>query len=239
MPYESLACPRCGSGSFQEVKSNTYFCNHCDNVFKYTRVPSAAGESSPAACDTCGVLAVGLCYICNSYFCNGHQAVRQNLGSPVPLTRFANICARCYPVHVKAEKDKKAEYSRRFGSEYLRDFAHQELEAAGLPSVLLVTVEKKRIEQRFGRTHESADVTPAGHGWLLGEFYWGWGAVLGSTTATRHNEKCQTVLQVRTVGTQLRRVVEKITEGYVVGDGQLRVSTEEICRAIHQLAGTS
>jgi hypothetical protein len=45
MPFESLSCPRCGSGDVQEVKPETYFCNHCDNVFKYVR-PSRPGSAS-------------------------------------------------------------------------------------------------------------------------------------------------------------------------------------------------
>ena len=227
MPYESLACPRCGSSSFQEVKPNTYFCNHCDNVFKYTRASSAAGGSSPASCDTCGVLAVGLCYLCHSYFCPGHQAVIEALGSPIPVRRFKDLCARCYPAYVQAEEDRKAAHIRRFGHGYLQEFARPELEAAGIPPVLLV-------EQRPGRSYESA-----GHGWLLGEFYWGWGEVPGSITARRHNDKCQTALQIGPERNQLRRVAEKIPEGYVLDDGILRVSVEEICRTIHQLAGTS
>jgi hypothetical protein len=44
MPFESLSCSRCGSGDVQEVKPETYFCNHCDNVFRYVR-PSRAGSA--------------------------------------------------------------------------------------------------------------------------------------------------------------------------------------------------
>jgi hypothetical protein len=70
MPYESLTCPKCGSGDCQEVKPGTYFCNHCDNVFRY--VPLTAQDGGIAACSTCGIVAVGLCRTCKRYFCISH-----------------------------------------------------------------------------------------------------------------------------------------------------------------------
>jgi hypothetical protein len=77
MPFESLSCPRCGSGDAQEVKPETYFCNHCDNVFKYVR-PSRAG--SAGGCEVsaerlpCGIPAIGRCRSCQRAFCLTHQA---------------------------------------------------------------------------------------------------------------------------------------------------------------------
>jgi hypothetical protein len=41
MPLESLACTNCGSPDVREVKSNIYFCNHCDGAEKQ-RVTSLA-----------------------------------------------------------------------------------------------------------------------------------------------------------------------------------------------------
>jgi hypothetical protein len=35
VPFESLSCTNCGSGDVQEVKPDTYFCNNCEQVFKY------------------------------------------------------------------------------------------------------------------------------------------------------------------------------------------------------------
>ena len=34
MPFETIACSRSGSADVQEVKPSTYFCNHCETVFK-------------------------------------------------------------------------------------------------------------------------------------------------------------------------------------------------------------
>jgi hypothetical protein len=66
MPFEGIACTNCGSGDFQEVKPSTYFCNNCDQVFKYvdpTRItvaPSFCDHGNPvdARCQVCGT---GMC----------------------------------------------------------------------------------------------------------------------------------------------------------------------------------
>jgi ribosomal protein L37AE/L43A len=74
MPLESIACTSCGATDVQEVKADTYFCNHCEGVFKYTKPRFAGG---PAVCevDGCGVLAIRRCVACSGPFCQGHSAV--------------------------------------------------------------------------------------------------------------------------------------------------------------------
>lgn len=77
MPFESLSCQRCGSADIQEVKPETYFCNHCDNVFKYVspgRTGSTGGCELPAGRQSCGVPATGRCRTCQRAFCGTHQA---------------------------------------------------------------------------------------------------------------------------------------------------------------------
>ena len=37
MPVEAITCTGCGSGDVQEVKADTYFCNHCESVFLVRR----------------------------------------------------------------------------------------------------------------------------------------------------------------------------------------------------------
>jgi hypothetical protein len=77
MPFESLSCQRCGSADIQEVKPETYFCNHCDNVFKYVS-PNQAGSTGgcevPAGGRPCGIPAIGRCTTCSRAYCGTHQA---------------------------------------------------------------------------------------------------------------------------------------------------------------------
>ena len=35
MALESVVCTHCGSGDVKEVKTNTFFCDHCESLFKY------------------------------------------------------------------------------------------------------------------------------------------------------------------------------------------------------------
>ncbi len=106
MPFESLSCLRCGSGDVQEVKPETYFCTHCDNVFKYVR-PSRTGATGgceiPAEGPDCGVPAIGRCRSCQRAFCITHQArvgegLRDCLDSElryVPGTCYPDWCIAC------------------------------------------------------------------------------------------------------------------------------------------------
>jgi hypothetical protein len=72
MPTETLICQQCGSADVQEVKPNTYFCNHCDAVFKHVTPSSTA----VAGCEIngCGIAAIRRCSSCGLAFCASHQA---------------------------------------------------------------------------------------------------------------------------------------------------------------------
>ncbi len=97
MPFESLSCQRCGSPNIQEVKPETYFCNHCDNVFKYVSpkgAGSAGGCELPTGGKFCGVPAVGHCNTCGRAFCSTHQAYDQNhIG--VVFRTYRDWCVSC------------------------------------------------------------------------------------------------------------------------------------------------
>ena len=121
MPFESLSCPRCGSGDVQEVKPETYFCNHCDNVFRYVRpgrAGSAGGCEIPAEGLACGVPAIGRCRSCQRAFCLTHQArvgegLHDRLDSErryAPGTGYPDWCAACRAaeVYVPIEHDENA-----------------------------------------------------------------------------------------------------------------------------------
>jgi hypothetical protein len=71
MPFESVACPSCGSDDVQEVKPNTYFCNQHEGVFKHldpsrvTTTPAfcGCGNRVEFQCQICR--ATGLCALCD------------------------------------------------------------------------------------------------------------------------------------------------------------------------------
>jgi hypothetical protein len=73
MPLESISCTGCGSTEVKEVKSNTYFCEHCEGVFKFIDSSRITVEERPSSCE-CGNLiqfycqkcyTTGLCSECN------------------------------------------------------------------------------------------------------------------------------------------------------------------------------
>jgi len=53
MPIESLSCTGCGSTQVQEVKPNTYFCAHCEKVFKRVDPSTVTVTHRPDFC-SCG-----------------------------------------------------------------------------------------------------------------------------------------------------------------------------------------
>lgn len=131
MPFEELSCQRCGSGDIQEVKPETYFCNHCESVFKYVS-PSRAGAAS-GGCEVlaggrpCGVPAIGRCRTCQRAFCRTHQAraargIQNLLDSEVgaaaygALNGYVDWCEVCRSAEfAKADGKEKPALDQPFG----------------------------------------------------------------------------------------------------------------------------
>jgi hypothetical protein len=254
MPYESLACPKCGSGDCQEVKPGTHFCNHCDNVFRL--VPSSAVSGSIGACATCGVIAAGLCLSCNRYFCHVHQAVVW--GQPRGRSELCAACLKDRTDRRAAAKQRRvreaAARSRRAGLIYLEKSARLELEAAKVPLMKLFYLIPARVSW-FGIAREIEDNRgQIGRGWLLGDFDWATetgpcrsqtvffaectglpahsACFPGAFSASTHRD---------TVSALFGRVIRRTAHGYGVpiNPGALDASYEELGEAIQQLAGTS
>jgi hypothetical protein len=119
MPFESLSCQNCGSTDLQEVKPGTYFCNHCESVFKYVRPNQTR---STGGCDVlvggspCGIPATGRCRTCQRAFCGTHVA-RVGKGSDDQLvsesaygvgSAYPDWCARCRAIELRRSRDPDA-----------------------------------------------------------------------------------------------------------------------------------
>src|ERR1039457_3201760 len=94
MPLESITCTSCGATDVQEVKADTYFCNHCEGVFRYAR---PRGSGGPAVCeiDGCGVAAVGRCLSCGKTICTTHQAKRAICSPLMSMVEPVDCCIEC------------------------------------------------------------------------------------------------------------------------------------------------
>lgn len=72
MPFEALTCPGCGSANVQEVKPGTYFCAHCESVFRHidpsrltvSHAPSFCLHGNPVVCQ-CQLCGAGMCGACD------------------------------------------------------------------------------------------------------------------------------------------------------------------------------
>jgi hypothetical protein len=74
MPVETLKCHECGSADVQEVKANTFFCNHCDAVFKYQDPNRATVVQTPTFC-SCGNPVEIQCAGCEATICRQCDAL--------------------------------------------------------------------------------------------------------------------------------------------------------------------
>jgi hypothetical protein len=65
MPLASMNCTGCGSNDVQEVKADTYFCNHCETVFKHIDPSRVTVAEKPNFCG-CGNSVKAQCQLCQS-----------------------------------------------------------------------------------------------------------------------------------------------------------------------------
>src|ERR1700722_644764 len=169
MPYESLACPKCGSADCQEVKPDTHFCNHCDNVFRYV-APAGTSSSGGAACTTCGVLAVGRCATCSEAFCASHQ------GRNAEMVGYFDQCVTCrgrVEESLRRLKQAGSDHDARFGSSFFGNgSAKRTLLDAGVATVDFHYVHRETQSLRFGRYKNVYTAKPIGRGWPLGRCLW-------------------------------------------------------------------
>ena len=99
MPLESLKCTGCGSADVQEVKPNTYFCNHCETLFKHVDPASATMAHRPAFC-VCGNPVQVQCSICHETSmcrtCEATRAARDHWSLFIPTVGFGYVLRHVY-----------------------------------------------------------------------------------------------------------------------------------------------
>lgn len=85
MPFEAIACTRCGSTEVQEVKPSTYFCNHCETVFKHIDPTRLTVDHGPAFC-SCGNPVQVQCQVCKTGVCRDCDTIewRRSAGIKEP-----------------------------------------------------------------------------------------------------------------------------------------------------------
>lgn len=170
MPLESLACPRCGSSDFQVVKSDTYFCNHCENVFKYVesdRPTGAVGCESVVNGQRCGVQAVGRCLTDGRAFCASHGTAGEC--SSCRLDRDAELASELARKRAEQQASDAASAAQKEKQAVQMKLVLQALRDRGIrPDSIVYT----RSKSPFRRNQV--------YGWSVGFFRWWnyftWGA---------------------------------------------------------------
>lgn len=161
MSSESLSCLRCGSEDVQEVKPGTYFCNQCDNVFKYVS-PHQAG--STGGCELpvvgrscCGIPAIGRCKTCSRAYCPTHQA--RNLSTiGLVIQTYLDWCSECQQQHKDDERTLAESREKR-----------QEAERSTAAERILVLIAQFKAQPFTGaRSRDYVERVAAGRAFLSG-----------------------------------------------------------------------
>jgi thiol-disulfide isomerase/thioredoxin len=169
IPFESLSCSRCGSSDVQEVKPETYFCNHCDNVFRYvspSQMASGVGcELKLASGKTCGLPPIGRCRTCGKAFCGSHQArvgaglTHSSEGRFLGGSAYPDWCSPCRtaelvtPILERNQKAAAAEAEQRRARQERHKKALAALHAYGFEKLARPRTETFNVfeKRRFGR----------------------------------------------------------------------------------------
>lgn len=86
MPLESIACTNCGSTDVQEVKPSTYFCRHCETVFKHLDPTRVTIDHTPSFCKHGNPVEVQ-CQICKAGMCRDQC----DIGPEIDMSREAKF----------------------------------------------------------------------------------------------------------------------------------------------------
>jgi hypothetical protein len=84
MPLETISCSHCGSAEVKEVKANTYFCDHCETIFKHIDPNQVTVQRE--FCECGGPIAFQ-CRVCHVGICAGHDVWPSLQGTPIGTIR--------------------------------------------------------------------------------------------------------------------------------------------------------
>lgn len=174
MPLESLSCTQCGSGDIQEVKTDTYFCNHCERVFKYV---DAASISAATGCELtldgkkCGVQAAGRCLECGRAMCFSHW-VRDEPRSECTECQHHRLQRLSDIFHGVIEDDDPRVRQSRDAQEQIKRIAYQLTQAGYLPDSQASGGGRSNRGwlRRVAGDHEHGNVSH--NAWYVGEYGW-------------------------------------------------------------------
>src|ERR1022692_1936463 len=90
MPLESITCTSCGATDVQEVKADTYLCNHCEAVFKYVD-PSKVTVTQEFC--SCGNKVEAQCNLCHADICRACdvELLQRTMIVDVPTLHFGYV----------------------------------------------------------------------------------------------------------------------------------------------------
>jgi hypothetical protein len=105
MPLETIACTNCGSTDVQEVKPSTFFCNHCETVFRHIDPTRLTVDYSPAFC-ACGTSIRFQCQVCRAGICSGCDVIEWK------RRRDEETRRSIYPFNIPGPSDSDSLYGK-------------------------------------------------------------------------------------------------------------------------------
>lgn len=142
-----------------------------------TRAKAAVCELELKNGSMCAVPAIGRCATCERAFCLTHQA-----RDPKTNGGYVNECAPCLIQRLAdaRERKQKAEADIAEAREYFTSgLARIAFLSKGIQPVKIYGHEQKLRKSIFG--DRCVDVAFSEHGWILGEFLWGWRRLVRSS----------------------------------------------------------
>lgn len=245
-----MACPLCGGASRSPIAPGYWRCTSLVEelapgpglinaalgppVFRTTREcrnEYAEGTGTQGLICPCGTFAIGLCKECSLPVCGEHSAILVD----------ARLCGNHYHERQKQIKSEQAARAAALAASAakLEQEQGEPFFRSGAARQLLLEVQVPTVELWVIETGRDGNFTPAGRGWLLGEFGWRWkqrGTIGGDEVTGEYN----TFLLDETQGDSLTPAYRhKKRDCYIVwdADAELISNWREVSFQVRQLAG--